>query len=115
MKGIGLSRVADAAGVSVATVSNTINRPHMVSETTRRRVEDAMRRLEFVPNRAAATLRDSAARPSTQDSSAASSVATKPGALAGAMPAKLSLNMRPVTAAGLAKLVLAVNQYAAPM
>lgn len=35
---------------------------------------------------------------------------TKPGALAGAMPAKLSLNARPSTAAGLAKEVLAVNQ-----
>lgn len=57
MKGIGLSRVASAAGVSVATVSNTINRPHMVSDSTRKRVEDAMRRLDFVPNRAAATLR----------------------------------------------------------
>ena len=36
--------------------------------------------------------------------------ATKPSALAGAMPAKLSLNMRPSTAAGLANEVLAVNQ-----
>ena len=41
--------------------------------------------------------------------------ATKPGTLAGAMPAKLSLNMRPNAAAGLANDVEAVNQYAAPM
>lgn len=40
---------------------------------------------------------------------------TKPGTSAGAMPAKLSLNMRPKAAAGLAKEVEAVNQYAAPM
>ncbi len=38
------------------------------------------------------------------------SATTKPGALAGAIPAKLSLNMRPTTAAGLAKEVEAVNQ-----
>ena len=57
MKGIGLSRIADAAGVSVATVSNTINRPHLVAEATRERVRQAMERLDFVPNRAAATLR----------------------------------------------------------
>ncbi|MBB3181171.1 hypothetical protein FHW64_005610 [Variovorax sp. Sphag1AA] len=36
-------------------------------------------------------------------------------ALTGAVSAKLSLNTRPKTAAGLAKDVLAENQYAAPM
>jgi LacI family transcriptional regulator len=56
-KGLGLTRVAEAAGVSVATVSNTINRPEIVAEATRERVLAAMRALEFVPNRAAATLR----------------------------------------------------------
>jgi len=56
-KGIGLARVAEAAGVTVATVSNAINRPHLVAESTRARIEDAMRQLDFVPNRAAATLR----------------------------------------------------------
>jgi len=44
-----------------------------------------------------------------------SSAVTKPGTLAGAMPAKLSLNMRPKATAGLANDVDAVNQYAAPM
>jgi LacI family transcriptional regulator len=56
-KGLGLSRVAAAAGVSVATVSNTVNRPEIVSEPTRLRVLAAMRELDYVPNRAAATLR----------------------------------------------------------
>ncbi|MDX2376466.1 LacI family transcriptional regulator [Microbacterium sp. LRZ72] len=56
-KGLGLARVAEAAGVSVATVSNAINRPHLVAEATRARIVDAMNALDFVPNRAAATLR----------------------------------------------------------
>ena len=34
----------------------------------------------------------------------------KPGALAGAMPAKVSDNVRPMVTAGLAKLVEDVNQ-----
>jgi hypothetical protein len=38
-----------------------------------------------------------------------------PGALDGAMPANVSLNMRPNVAAGFANDVDAVNQYAAPM
>lgn len=61
-RGIGLSRVAEAAGVSIATVSNTVNRPHLVSESTRARVEAAMAALDFVPNRAAATLRSGSNR-----------------------------------------------------
>ena len=40
---------------------------------------------------------------------------TKPGTEAGAMPAKVSVNARPMVTAGLAKLVEDVNQYAAPM
>nr|ALN88634.1 major intrinsic domain protein [Lysobacter capsici] len=39
----------------------------------------------------------------------------KAGTSHGAMPAKLSLNMRPKAAAGLANDVEEVNQYAAPM
>ncbi len=61
-KGIGLARVADAAGVTVATVSNAINRPHLVAEKTRMRIEAAMKELDFVPNRAAATLRSGSNR-----------------------------------------------------
>lgn len=40
---------------------------------------------------------------------------TKAIALPGAIPAKLSLNMRPNTAAGFAKDAEAVNQQAAPI
>jgi hypothetical protein len=40
----------------------------------------------------------------------ASCASTKAGTLAGEMPAKLSLNMRPKAAAGLANEVEAVNQ-----
>ena len=39
----------------------------------------------------------------------------KPGTEAGAMPAKVSENIRPTVTAGLAKEVELVNQYAAPM
>jgi LacI family transcriptional regulator len=56
-KGIGLARVAAAAGVTVATVSNAINRPQLVAPATRERIARAMEELDFVPNRAAATLR----------------------------------------------------------
>lgn len=56
-QGIGLAEVARAAGVSIATVSNTLNRPEIVAPRTRDRVHDAIRALDFVPNRAAATLR----------------------------------------------------------
>jgi LacI family transcriptional regulator len=61
-RGLGLTRVAEAAGVSIATVSNAINRPHKVADATRARIEDAMAALDFVPNRAAATLRVGSAR-----------------------------------------------------
>src|SRR5207253_3811651 len=40
---------------------------------------------------------------------------TNIGTLLGAMPAKVSLSMRPIVTAGLAKLVDDVNQYAATM
>ncbi|MFD0864441.1 LacI family DNA-binding transcriptional regulator [Tessaracoccus lubricantis] len=52
-----LSDVAKAAGVSSGTVSNTINRPDSVSEVTKRKVMAAIRKLDFVPNEGAATLR----------------------------------------------------------
>lgn len=56
-KGIGLARVAEAAGVTTATVSNVINRPHLVAPATQAKVHAAMAELDFVPNRAASTLR----------------------------------------------------------
>lgn len=54
---LGLLGVARLAGVSTATVSNTLNRPHMVSPATRAKVLAAIEALDFVPNRAAAALR----------------------------------------------------------
>jgi LacI family transcriptional regulator len=49
--------VAGHAGVSVGTVSNVLNRPDTVSETTRRRVLDAIAALGFVRNESARHLR----------------------------------------------------------
>lgn len=49
--------VAALAGVSLGTVSNVLNRPGVVSETTRVRVEGAMRELGFVRNESARQLR----------------------------------------------------------
>lgn len=54
---IGLAEVAREAGVSTATVSNALNRPEVVAPATRQRVQEAIRRLDFVPNRAAASIR----------------------------------------------------------
>lgn len=51
--------VARLAGVSVATVSNVMNRPHVVTAATQERVQAAMDELGFVRNRAAAQLRGS--------------------------------------------------------
>ena len=49
--------VAARAGVSLGTVSNVLNRPHVVSAATRTRVEDAMADLGFVRNESARQLR----------------------------------------------------------
>src|SRR3954465_15564902 len=49
--------VAAAAGVSLGTVSNVLNRPERVSSTTRERVERAMADLGFVRNEFARQLR----------------------------------------------------------
>jgi LacI family transcriptional regulator len=49
--------VAALAGVSVGTVSNVLNRPELVSGTTRERVNDAIGKLGFVRNGAARALR----------------------------------------------------------
>ncbi|HYU83924.1 MAG TPA: LacI family DNA-binding transcriptional regulator [Kribbellaceae bacterium] len=54
---VSVKDVARAAGVSLGTVSNVLNRPDRVSETTRQRVEHAMRQLGFVRNEAARHLR----------------------------------------------------------
>ena len=49
--------VAASAGVSVGTVSNVLNRPELVSETTRNRVQQVMQDLGYVPNGSARQLR----------------------------------------------------------
>lgn len=48
-----LRDVAKAADVSVATVSRVINSPNAVTESTRRRVQEAIDQLNFVPSAAA--------------------------------------------------------------
>ena len=49
--------IAAAAGVSQATVSNVLNRPALVAEETRERVHAAIKRMGFVVNDSARTLR----------------------------------------------------------
>ena len=53
----GVKDVAAAAGVSLGTVSNVLNRPDRVSARTRARVEKAMAELGFVRNESARLLR----------------------------------------------------------
>jgi LacI family transcriptional regulator len=54
--------VAAVAGVSLGTVSNVMNRPEVVSPTTRERVERAMAELGFVRNESARQLRAGTSR-----------------------------------------------------
>lgn len=54
--------VARAAGVSVGTVSNVLNRPDIVALETRERVNRAITGLGFVPNASARQLREGASR-----------------------------------------------------
>ncbi len=56
-QGATIKRVADRAGVSIATVSRVFADPRAVSETLRLRVQDAARALNYRPSRAARTLR----------------------------------------------------------
>ncbi|MEN9970366.1 MAG: hypothetical protein RLZZ229_574 [Actinomycetota bacterium] len=53
----GLAAIALEAGVTAATVSNFINKPHMVSPATKAKIQAAMLKLDFVPNQAASALR----------------------------------------------------------
>jgi LacI family transcriptional regulator len=52
-----IRQVAERAGVSVGTVSNVLNRPELVTPTTRERVQAAIRELKFVRNDSARQLR----------------------------------------------------------
>jgi LacI family transcriptional regulator len=58
----GIKDVAARAGVSVGTVSNVLNQPHKVSETTRAKVEAAIVDLDFVRNEPARQLRAGSSR-----------------------------------------------------
>jgi len=51
-----IEAVAAAAGVSTATVSRTLNRPGAVSEALRRRVEQAVAALGYLPNAGARSM-----------------------------------------------------------
>ncbi|HEY8471125.1 MAG TPA: LacI family DNA-binding transcriptional regulator [Natronosporangium sp.] len=56
--GVTIQQVAEAAGVSASTVSNLLNgRAHRMQPETRRRIEKAIDRLGYRPNRAARQLR----------------------------------------------------------
>ncbi len=57
MSDVSIKVVASLAGVSIATVSRTLNQPDTVTESTRLKVEDAIRRTGYRPNRAARSLR----------------------------------------------------------
>lgn len=52
-----IREVARRAGVSLGTVSNVLNRPHLVAEATRQRVLDAIAELGYVRNDSARQLR----------------------------------------------------------
>ncbi|MGV8873020.1 MAG: LacI family DNA-binding transcriptional regulator [Rhodococcus sp. (in: high G+C Gram-positive bacteria)] len=52
-----MREVAALAGVSMGTISNVLNRPDMVSDSTRQRVQAAIAQLGFVRNDAARQLR----------------------------------------------------------
>lgn len=54
---VSIKEVAAHAGVSVATVSNVLNRPEIVAEATRDRVSASIRELGFVRNESARQLR----------------------------------------------------------
>ena len=52
-----MKHVAELAGVSIKTVSNVVNGHPYVNAQTRRRVEEAIEELRFVPNATARSLR----------------------------------------------------------
>lgn len=56
MKAVNIREVAQKAGVSVATVSNFLNRPEIVASVTRDRVREAIDALGYLPNQVARQL-----------------------------------------------------------
>src|SRR6476659_1709159 len=59
---VGLKEIARRSGVGVITVSRAINHPETVAETTRRRIDQAIDELGFIPNQVAGNLARSQAR-----------------------------------------------------
>jgi LacI family transcriptional regulator len=59
---VSIRDVANRAGVSVGTVSNVLNRPKLVAEATRERVQAAIDELGFVRNESARQLRQGRGR-----------------------------------------------------
>jgi LacI family transcriptional regulator len=59
---VSIKDVAARAGVSVGTVSNVLNRPDVVADDTRRKVQSAIEELGFVRNESARQLRTGTAR-----------------------------------------------------
>jgi LacI family transcriptional regulator, galactose operon repressor len=57
METTSIKEVARHAGVSLGTVSNVLNRPHIVTDETRQRVLDAIKELGYVRNDSARQLR----------------------------------------------------------
>lgn len=51
-----IKEVAERAGVSLMTVSRVLNNKHLVREATRKKVEDAIRELDYRPNSLARSL-----------------------------------------------------------
>ncbi|CAM5335100.1 hypothetical protein SVIOM74S_06254 [Streptomyces violarus] len=60
----GIQDVAAAAGVSVSTVSNVLNRPERVNARTAERVRVAVAALDYVPTREPPACAPAAPRPS---------------------------------------------------
>jgi LacI family transcriptional regulator len=54
---VGIKDVAERAGVSIATVSNVVNHPHLVAEATRTRVRSVIDELGYVRDESARQLR----------------------------------------------------------
>ena len=59
---VGLKDVARLSGVSIATASRVLTSPHLVHQTTRERVQQAIETLQYRPSRVARRLRRDAAR-----------------------------------------------------
>lgn len=53
---ITLNDIAAHVGVSAITISRALNKPELVTEALRQRIDDAVRQLGYVPNRAARSL-----------------------------------------------------------